>query len=175
MENEKNNNGYNNENYLNKREDPIDNAASLNQENEIENKTEEKIINPPEESAEIKPIENVDDSELADNQKEMHPEINVRKNKSYIIPLILGIIVLIIIGIVAAYFLLDTEKESPQQIIKSSMQEMQKIKTYNYNGTMEFDVENKENSESFNFDVELSGKTDQTNINNINCFIFPIF
>jgi hypothetical protein len=152
MENEKNNNGYNNKNYLNKREDPTDNAASLNQENKIEEKVEEKFVDPPKKSDGVKPIENIDDGELADSQKEMHPEINIRKNKNYTIPLIFGVIILIIIG---------------QQIIKSSMQSMQELKTYNYNGIMEFDIENKENSEGFNFDIELSGKADQANINNI--------
>ena len=166
MENEKNDNGYDNENYLNKRMNPSDTPA-VSALDKIENKTEEKLIDLSKKDDEIKPIENTGNSESEDNQKEMHPEINVRKNKSYTMPLIFGIIILIIIGIVAAYFLLNTQKESPQQIIKSAMQSMQEVKTYNYNGIIELDVENKENLEGFNFDMELSGKTDQTNINNI--------
>ena len=175
MENEKNNNGYDNGNYLNKRIDPIDTAdtGAKDERNEIENKTEEKFTNPSEKSNKIKPVENAGNNELKklkDDQKEMHPEIKKKRSKDFTIPLILGVIVLIIIGIVAAYFLIDTEKESPQQIIKSSMQEMQKVKTYSYDGIIKFDIESGENLEGFNFDMELSGKADQTDINNIKSF-----
>ncbi len=166
MENEKNDNGYDNENYLNKRMNPGD-TPTVSALDKIENKTEEKLTDLPKKDDEIKPIGNIGNSESEDNQKEMHPEIKRKKSKDFTMPLIFGIIILIIIGIVAAYFLLNTEKESPQQIIKSSMQSMQEVKTYNYRGIIGLDVENKESPESFNFDVELSGKADQTNINNI--------
>lgn len=173
MENKKDDNGYNNESYLDKRVKP-DDLQNIGVLDEIGNKTEEKSTNPSEKSAEIKPMENIDDSKLEDDQKEMHPEIVRKRNKDFTKPLILGIIVLIIIGIVAAYFLLNTrlgtQTESPQQIIKSSMQEMQKVKTYSYEGIIKFDVENKENHEGFNFDIELLGKADQTDVENIKAF-----
>ena len=173
MENKKDDNGYNNESYLNKRVKP-DDLQNIGVLDEIGNKTEEKSTNSSEKSAEIKPIKNIDDSKLEDDQKEMHPEIVRKKNKDFTKPLILGIIVLIIIGMVAAYFLMPLiniqKKETPQQIIKSSMQEMQKVKTYSYDGIMEFDIETKEGLESFDFDVELSGKADQTDVENIKAF-----
>ena len=173
MENKKDDNGYNNESYLDKRVKP-DDLQNIGVLDEIGNKTEEKSANPSEQSAEIKSMENIDDSKSEDDQKEMHPEIVRKKNKDFTKPLILGIIVLIIIGIVAAYFLLNTrlgtQTENPQQIIKSSMQEMQKVKTYSYDGIMEFDIKTKEGLESFSFDVELSGKADQADINNIKSF-----
>ncbi len=173
MENKKDDNGYNNESYLDKRVKP-DDLQNIGVLDEIGNKTEEKSTNPSEKSAEIKPMENIDDSKLEDDQKEMHPEIVRKKNKDFTKPLILGIIVLIIVGIVAAYFLMPLiniqKKETPQQIIKSSMQEMQKVKTYSYDGVIEFDIENKENHEGFNFDIELLGKADQTDVENIKAF-----
>jgi len=173
MENKKNDDGYNNESYLDKRVKP-DDLQNIGVLDEIGNKTEEKSTNPSEKSAEIKPMENIDDSKLEDDQKEMHPEIVRKKNKDFTKPLILGIIVLIIIGMVAACFLMPLiniqKKETPQQIIKSSMQEMQKVKTYSYDGIMEFDIKTKEGLESFGFDVELSGKADQADINNIKSF-----
>jgi len=172
MKNEKNNNGYDNENYLNKRMNPSNTADAdiKNKKDEIENKTEEKFINPPEKNDKIKPTENADNNELKNDQREMHPEVKKKKNKDFTMSLILGAIILVIAGIVVAYLLLNTQKEDPRQIIKSAMQEMQTVKTYNYNGTIELDVKNKENSESFNFDVELFGKTDQTDLNNIKAF-----
>ncbi|MCK5123259.1 MAG: hypothetical protein KAQ87_03895 [Candidatus Pacebacteria bacterium] len=164
MENEKNNNDYNNESYLDKRIKP-DDLQSVGVLDEIEDKKEEKSINPPEK-----------DTKSKDKQKEMHSKIVRKKSKDFTMPLILGAVVLIMVGIVAAYFLLgikitpQPQKENPQQIIKSAMQEMQKVKTYSYNGVIEFDVENKETYENFNFNVELSGKADQADINNIKSF-----
>jgi hypothetical protein len=169
MEDKKNNDGFNNESYLDKREDPglsynqnNNNAAAPNTESEVKevkSEAEEKPANLPGENVEIKPT---------DNTKEMHPEIIPERRNSFKTPLVLGVIVLvIIIGAIAAYFLLNTQEENPQQIIKLSMQEMQRVKTYNYDGIMELSIENEENSESFNFDVELLGKADQADINNI--------
>jgi len=172
MENKKNDNDYNNNNesYLDKRVKP-DDLKNVGVLDGIEDKTEKKLINPPKESGKIKPIENIGDSESENNQKEMHPKIGKKKSKNLTVPLILGIIILIVIGIVAAYFLMIkinvSKKEGPQQIIKSSMQEMQKVKTYSYNGIIELDIENKETYEGFSLDVELSGKDDITDMNNI--------
>ncbi len=172
MENKKDDNGYNNESYLDKRVKP-DDLQNIGVLDEIGNKTEEKSTNPSEKSAEIKPMENIDDSKLEDDQKEMHPEIVRKKNKDFTKPLILGVIVLIMIGVIAVVFLMPLiniqKKEAPQQIIKSAMQEMQKVKTYSYDGVIEFDIKS-ENLEGFNFDMELLGKADQTDMENIKAF-----
>ena len=156
MENEKNNSGYNNESYLDKRTDPVDGVENLSPK-------EENPVNSLKERDEIEKIE--------DNQKEMTSEIKKKRNKDFTKPLILGVVVLIVIGVLAIIYLIPLiniqKKESPQQIIKSAMSEMQKVKTYSYDGIIEFDVENKETYENFNFNIELSGKDDITDLNNI--------
>jgi len=173
MENKKNDDSYDNESYLDKRvkSDDLQNIGVLD---EIGNKTEEKSADSSEKGDEIKPIKNIDDSKLEDTQKEMHPEIVRKKNKDFTRPLVLGVIVLMVIGITVAYFLTNKENDQEeinyQQIIKSSMQEMQKVKTYNYDGVIEFDVKSGENLEGFNLDMELSGKADQTDISDIKSF-----
>ena len=144
MENKKNEN--NNESYLNKREDPVDNA----QDSDLKN-------------TEIEPVENMNDNE---------PKFGgQRKGKSATLFILGGIILLIVIGVAGAYFLLDKkitpEKETPRQIIKASTQKMQEIKTYSYDGTIELEIENKETSENFNFSVEILGKDNIADINNI--------
>ncbi len=172
MENKKNDEDYNNESYLDKRVKPSDlqNVGVLD---EIEDKVEEKFTEPSEKGDEIKPTENISSSKPEDSQKEMHPEIVRKKSKDFTVPLILGAVVLIMVGIVIVYFLIGKEDKpeevNHQQIIKSAMQEMQKVKTYSYDGVVEFDVKS-ENLEGFNFDMELSGKDDITNINNIKSF-----
>ena len=176
MENEKNNNGYDNESYLNKREDPKD-ALNNNALDEIKNKEKEKPNNPLKENSKTNPIENADDNKTEDSQKEMHPEIGKKKSKDYTIPLILGVVVLIIIGIVAAYFLMDKEDEQQevnhQQIIKSAMQEMNSVKSYTFKGDMNISVNSggnlpdEDDSIDFSMAIKFDGQNDQSDLNNI--------
>lgn len=160
MENDKNNNDYNNQNYLGERKIP-------NQNTEIKNETENKLADSVKEN-EIKKTENLSEIDLENDQKEIHPEIVKKRDNHTTMFLILAVVVLVLIGVIAAYFLSDApKKETPQQIIKSAIQEMQKVKSYNYNGVAEFNIKNRESSENFNINMELFGKTDQTDINNI--------
>jgi hypothetical protein len=99
-----------------------------------------------------------------------------RKSKDLTRPIILGIIFLIIaVGIVLFYFLSGSqkpngEKESPQEIIKSSIEAMKDVKTYTTKGDVEINIKNLENSEQYTFDVGISGKFDQTDIDNTKSF-----
>ena len=174
MESNKKNNEYNNESYLDKRVNP-DDIQNIGVLDEVENKKREEVVNPSQKDAETKPAENISDDKTEDEQRIMPSRIGRKKSRNFMMPLVLGVIAIIIIGAFAVIYLMplmhvSQREESPQQIIKSAMQEMQKVKTYNYDGIMEFNVEDRKNFENFNFDIDLSGKTDQTDINNMKSF-----
>jgi hypothetical protein len=97
--------------------------------------------------------------------------LNKRKNRDLTVPVVLGIIFLIIaVGVAFFYFLSgqkpSSKKENPQEVIKSSMEAMRNVKTYTTKGDIGINIKNLENSEKFIFNIGVSGKADQTDINN---------
>jgi uncharacterized protein YpmB len=95
---------------------------------------------------------------------------NKKKNKDLTIPIILGIVLVLIIGSVAAYFLINKEfeqkEESPQQIIKSSLEAMNSIESYAFKGSFNFNLI-KSVEEEFSLAMEFDGKTDEKDSNNV--------
>lgn len=93
-----------------------------------------------------------------------------------------GIIGILAIGTIIFYFLSKQEParkaETPQQIIKSSLEATSKAKTYIFDGNMKIDALIKpkltndyqssypQKDLSFVYNIKMSGKTDRTDINN---------
>ncbi len=106
----------------------------------------------------------------ADNIKEKYLFIKNRKRNSKTL-IILGVVLFFAIAIAGAYFLSINRppEKSPQEIIKSSMETMSSLKTYqiggkiNFNGSMA-DSESKKQSAKIN--IIMSGKNDATNYEN---------
>ncbi|MCK4592825.1 hypothetical protein KAT63_05335 [Candidatus Parcubacteria bacterium] len=95
---------------------------------------------------------------------------NKKKNKDLAVPIVLGIVLILIIGSVAAYFLINKEikqeKENPQQIIKSSMEAMNSVESYAFKGNFNFNFI-KSVEEEFFLAIEFDGETDEKDPNNI--------
>ncbi|NOQ68470.1 hypothetical protein GQ568_03450, partial [Patescibacteria group bacterium] len=93
-----------------------------------------------------------------------------RKNKDLTIPIILGIVLMLIIGSVAAYFLMNkdlkNENENPQQIIKSSMEAMNSVESYAFKGDFNFNLVNDAEDE-FSLVMEFDGEADEKDFNNV--------
>lgn len=162
----------NEKNYLDERSNPTkDSASNLSSERQIKSEPEEKT----DDSEEVK--------ELRKNENEVLGMMSQKKRKDLTIPMIIGVVILMIIAtVVGLYFLKDkkiiggikipgaeTEESAQQKILNSSMKEMGNIKTHLFDGNMNINVLVKEEtSGSFNFasNMVMTGKTDQSDINN---------
>lgn len=135
--------------------------------NELENKSAD--IDGAQIETAVKPAENV-------REKYLFMKGKKRNSKTLII---LGAILFFAIAIAGAYFINMNRlpKKSPQEIIKSSMETMSKAKTYTYSGNMKIDALIKPKltnthqssySQDMNltYNIAMSGKADQTDINN---------
>ncbi|MCK5084031.1 MAG: hypothetical protein KAQ64_00040 [Candidatus Pacebacteria bacterium] len=123
-------------------------------------------------SAESKEVDN-----LPINSNKSIPHAK-KKNKDLTIPIILGVVSILIIGSVAAYFLInkktEQEKEYPQQqIIKSSMRAMNGVERYAFKGDVNINISSEGNlpdgGDPINFSLEMNfdGQTDQSDINDV--------
>lgn len=98
---------------------------------------------------------------------------NLKKSQKFPVVLIIGILFLFSAIAAAVYFLNPqnekAKQESSQDIIKSSIEAMKGLKTYNTNGEVNFKYDlNTDEAGSFRYDlnVDLSGKTDISDIEN---------
>lgn len=108
-----------------------------------------------------KPMENI---------KEKYLFLKSRK-KSSKTPIILGAVFFFAIAIAGAYYIYINKplEKSPQEIIKSSMETMGDLKTYQIDGKMSFNgslIDDKAKSQSAKINISLNGKNDATDSNN---------
>ncbi|MCK4799597.1 hypothetical protein KAS31_01325 [Candidatus Parcubacteria bacterium] len=97
-----------------------------------------------------------------------------KKNKDMTIPIILGVVFVLIVGSALAYYLINKESKQgdPQQIIKSSLEEMSKVKSHSFKGDMDINISSGNLSSggdpmNFSIGIKFDGQTDQTDPNNI--------
>lgn len=96
-------------------------------------------------------------------------------NKDLTVLIILGVIFLLIIGGIFAYFLIDKklDRDDPQQIIKSSLEAMNNVNSHSFEGDINIDISSDSDLVDGNDPVNISivaqfdGQTDQTDPNNI--------
>ena len=110
----------------------------------------------------------IDKLKVDSNKNLFHTE--KKKNKDLTIPIIIGIVVfIIIIGIVAQLFINEKfkqEKESSQQkILNSSMKAMSDVESYSFDGN--FNLNFNDSEKEFFLAMEFTGKTDESDSNNI--------
>ncbi|MCK4525148.1 MAG: hypothetical protein KAU07_01800 [Candidatus Andersenbacteria bacterium] len=109
----------------------------------------------------------VDELAINSNKKLFHTK---KKNKDLTIPIIASVVFVLIIGIVAAYFLINkdlkNENENPQQIIKSSMEAMNSVESYTFKGDFNFNLVN-DVEEEFSLVMEFDGEADEKDSNNV--------
>lgn len=119
-----------------------------------------------------------DDESVADGNKDFFPS-KKKKNKD-MAKFFMAVIVFLIITVITFYYFLSNYKidhkiEDPQQILYSSIEAMSKIKTYSFNGDMNFDFLTEETGSfeepaSFVLNVKLAGNVDETDANNIKTY-----
>ena len=131
----------------------------MENENELTNK-----------SADNGDVQIEDAGKPADNIKEKYLFIKNRKKNSKT-PIILGAILFFAIVAAGAYFLNINRlpKKSPQEIIKSSMETMSNLKTYQVNGRINFNgsiADSESKNQSVKINISLNGKNDAANPNN---------
>ena len=97
-----------------------------------------------------------------------------KKNKDMTTPIILGVVFVLIVGSALAYYLINKESKQgdPQQIIKSSLEEMSKVKSHSFKGDMDINISSGNLSSggdpmNFSVGIKFDGQTDQTDPNNI--------
>lgn len=113
-------------------------------------------------------IENA--SKPADNVKEKYLFVKNKKRNSKT-PIILGAILFFAIAAAGAYFLNINRlsEKSPQEIIKSSMETMSNLKTYQVEGKINFNgsaMDNESKNQSVKINISLNGKNDVANPDN---------
>jgi hypothetical protein len=91
------------------------------------------------------------------------------KKKTSKIPIILGVIMFFTIAVAGAYYLYTNQssEKSPQEIIKSSMEEMSNLKTYQVDGRMSYIIsmeDNESKNQSAEINIIISGKNDNSDI-----------
>ena len=119
-----------------------------------------------------------DDGSVTDGNKDFFPS-KKKKNKD-MAKFFMAVIVFLIMTVITVYYFLNNYKidhkiEDPQQILYSSIETMSKVKTYSFNGNMNFNFLTKEAGTleepvSFVLNVELAGKADETDANNIKTY-----
>ena len=98
-----------------------------------------------------------------------------KKNKDMTVPIILGVVFVLIIGSVLAYFLINKElkQEDPQQIIKSSLEAMSKVESHSFEGDVNINVNSDgdlpdgDSPIDISMGIKFNGQTDQTDPNDI--------
>ncbi len=111
-----------------------------------------------------------DASKPADNIKEKYLFMKNKKRNSKTL-IILSAVLFFAIAAVGAYFLYVNRlpEKSPQEIIKSSMETMSGLKTYQVDGKINLNgsvADNESKNQSAKINISLSGKNDATDSNN---------
>jgi uncharacterized protein YpmB len=161
-----------------KEEMGLNNSLKLDPSNDLESGPEEKLLgnnsirdkNGIENIANNISAESKGIDELAINNNKNLFNTKKKNNKDLTIPIIISIILVLIIGSVAAYFLINKklkqEEENPQQIIKSSLEAMNNVDSYTFEGDLNFDFV-KDIGEEFSLAIKFNGKADEKDCNNI--------
>ena len=148
--------------------------GNLNNPGKKEENLRKKILNKDNE----RDIENIANNISAESKEADNLAINgdknlfhtKKKNKDLTIPIIAGFVLVLIIGSVAAYLLMNkdlkNENENPQQIIKSSMEAMNNTESYAFKGNLNFNLIN-DTEEEFSLAMEFNGEADEKDPNNI--------
>ncbi len=158
MENEKN------RNYLDERRSlGENNPPNLDPENEIKSGPKKELLGS---SGDAKESRN-ENNEVLEMMKKK------RKSKDMTIPIILGVVFLIVVTVVAGFYLLK-DKDIPgiggvgpqQKILNSSMMAMNDVESYSFEGDFNLSF-TEDDKEGFSLAMKFDGQADASNTDNI--------
>ena len=160
MENE------NNKNYLDERRSSSENnPPSLDPENEIKSGPKKELLGSSSGVGAPK-----------SNSNEVLDAMKKKKSKDLTIPIILGVVLLIVVTVVASFYLLK-DKDVPkiggvgpqQMILNSSLMAMNDVESYSFEGDLNFSFSegSGDDEEGFSLAMKFDGQMDESDVDNI--------